>query len=339
MNIRLIVVGFLLLSNAIAISAYANKAEKTMLDDWSQTMRNLEFAPATNDKLYCHIKPRFRTSNEHYPHADYLRQLASSQNIIVFVHGFIPDKLGGEHRLNGMINVWQEHIRIADEFEDVNYCVITWDTEYGHDDKNLTLGKLLSVLYMGISDNRNTLSHRQAKVTLVGHSAGGNYIKYSEVFANKMMAILKQTSNNFSKIFRKKIVTLGTPHLGTTKAESAQGLVLLGKVYAILAGDKNLNLSLDAFGLKAYSRGADRLRPVANNPPLRQLNNEFIQHFPKRDLLAIGSPNDELVPLSSAIPAFAEGMMLNLSHSQFLNPISSPQFYRSIQSIYRGGQL
>ncbi|MGJ8692725.1 MAG: hypothetical protein ACSHW0_09605 [Thalassotalea sp.] len=99
----------------------------------------------------------------------------------------------------------------------------------------------------------------------------------------------------------------------------------------------NLVNILSGFGKKAYSRGANLLTPIARNPMLKELNYYFSKTFPKKDLFAVGSNIDKYVDKASSRPYFSTPFTLNVSHEGFLKPRVYSDYYRFLETLYKGG--
>jgi len=296
-----------------------------------------KLAPATDERLFCSVPKQKYKSN--YPHADYLLNIAEAEHLVIFVHGFIPDKFGGEHSFDGLVDVWQHHINIAKKVDNTAYCVVTWNTEYGHDDERNTLTYFLYAYYLATSNIRKSIRYQKPTLTIVGHSAGGNYIKYSYLFAKSAFEeVNKKLKRGLYINAETRIVTLGTPHLGTSFANDAAMYVFMGQAFAYLYESKGLARGLSGFGKKAYSRGANLLKPVSKNPKLKELNYYFSKIFPKKDLFAVGSNIDNYVDKASATPYFSTPFTLNVSHEDFLKPKVRSNFYRFLETLYKGGR-
>jgi hypothetical protein len=310
--------------------------------DISSLLKSWSFKPATNKNLFCST-PNNIQLNTDYPHADYMANIASAKNIVIFAHGFIPMQAGGKHDLAGMVKIWRHHIDIVEEVDNSAYCVVTWDTEFGHDDRDRTLARFLATLIPTVSDRRIRHAVRdpvvKPTITLVGHSAGGNYLKFSYL---KYTAYRKQPNHypkdqlTYTPAIR--ILTMGTPHLGTESANDASMYAFFGILMAELWDLKNVS-NLAGFALhKSTTRGANLLAPVHRNPVLAKLNKQFATHFPKRDFFAIAGENDEYVNVQSAAPYFATRFYLKAGHDDFLRPDKKQTFRNGLKIIYKGNR-
>lgn len=304
----------------------------------SNYMWRLGFEPATDENLYCRPSKK-RNANTDYPHADYMFDLASANRTLIFVHGFIPTKFGGKHSLQGMVDVWKQHIKIAKQLPKTTYCVVTWDTEYGFDDNNYTLSRFLSSLFLAKSDKLFQQKRHSTKtplITLVGHSAGGNYIKFSYNQHRQYLRDINIDRNLYAKKVDIRVLTLGTPHLGTPYATDAMMYTTMGQLFLELLGYKDAAKGVSGFTRKATSRGAFRLLPVSQNRPLADLNKLFASQFPKRDIFAVGSAQDKYVSLTSATPSFTTPFSLSGTHDDFLRPEKDPGFANALKQLYLG---
>jgi len=294
-----------------------------------------------NDKIFCSPHQKKYTSN--YPNADYLLNIASADYIVVFVHGFQPYKTGGEQTLKEMVNTWKYHIDILEEIEgDIAYCVTTWDSDYGFDDNNFTLAKFMQLLHAATTDRR--IDKKEKVITYVGHSAGGNYIKYSTVqYSNtkkKFFSLLKKDTpalyENMSKKFSTSIITMATPHLGARLADSAAINSLFAQFYLPLLGEVGANLG-QQLAYKANSRGAQQLKTIGNgNNSLYELNKSFARVFPKSNIAAIAGRQDTTVDLTSANPSFTRNYTLGFDHGTFLQPFQSGDLIKFLKTSYIG---
>lgn len=322
----------------IIVLLFCNSAFASVQSDLSTMMSELQFAPATSDKLFCHVPDTLVGFDKDYPHAQYMLDIASAKNTVVFVHGFIPTKPGGEHNIDGMVGVWQQHIEIIEDSTDTAFCVVTWDTEYGHDDPAQTLSKFLTAYYMAAQDNRRA-TRPTPNLVLVGHSAGGNYIKYNYVKTFPLMAQIQQSMKVYTHKVNTQILTLGTPHLGTPMAQDVAMYTFFGGLIAKILNWKEGQNVASAVASKAFSRGAELLLPEVSNPSLQWVNREFVKYFSRTNVFAIGGINDEYVPLISAAPSFTTQFSMSATHDDFLEPIRNPGFYQFLTAFYAGRKI
>lgn len=295
-----------------------------------------------SDKVYC--APASKQHRSKYPNANYIFDIVSADNIVVFAHGFLPHKNVGELSLREMADNWKYHIDLLSEVSGkTSYCVVTWDTEYGFDDKSFTLTRLMLLFDKAARDTR--LDSKVKTVSYVGHSAGGNYIKFSHVehlrYYKYYEADIKKNHSsvvsNAKKGLKRHIVTLATPHLGAKLADTGEmttlfGSYLLGTIFgddAALLGQK--------YHYKAKTRGALQLRTIeGGNQTLYELNRQFAKTFPASEIFAIAGKTDSTVDISSANPYFASNYSLNFEHDTFLHPYRNASLMRFLTSVYQG---
>lgn len=312
----------------------------TLSDSTANFLQSMKFTPATDDSFFC--APYKRTFVAGWPQADYILNTANADNVIIFVHGFVPTKYGGRQKLNDMVRTWQNHIGILPTLKsDTSYCVVTWDTEYGVDDPEAKLAHLITSLYIAMNDNR--LGRQKRNIILVGHSAGGNYIKYalneSYDFINRCCSKMLADRSRFGTRSSLKVVTLATPHLGTEFATDALFYAGMGKIFVNLFLGSDAATGMDFFINKAASRGAAQLRPIHLNPHLSQINQKFISWFGQDDIWAIGSETDDWVSYTSAAPrSMTTPFKLNVGHEEFLRPQPGTRYYRWLSNVYTGAK-
>ena len=313
----------------------SNASSASIEYDLDKVLRNQSFHFATSDKIYC--APAKKTHSSDYPHSDYMLDVASAKNLVVFVHGFVPTRRGGHEGLDEMASDWKYHIDILDDLKaDTSYCVVTWDTEYGFDDSNKTLSKFLTAYDFAARDPR--LDSSTKNITMVGHSAGGNYIKYSYLsFLDEQPNIQKLTGKIQPKNLKTRIITLSTPHLGSTVADTAQMTSYLASLAAsLIFGQQGAN-SISVLPHKANSRGAGQLKSIHLNDALYNLNRRFAKNFPKKRIYAFGSPGDSNVTYYSSAPSFTTPVKFkNMSHSEFFRPYLVNGYSDILLAIYSG---
>ncbi len=285
----------------------------SLAQDTSNVLKAYDFDFAFNENIYCAPpNQKFKTD---YPHADYLLNVASAANVVVFIHGFLPTRPTGKQSLDEMVKDWRYHIDILDDLKgSAAYCVLTWDSEYGYDDKDRTLAKFLTAINFAARDER--LDARTKSLTLVGHSAGGNYIKYSYLdFLVGNGKVKNIVGNPLTKNFKIKIITMATPHLGAEIVDkTSSNIFLLSLVDAFIGKGSVL-------AHKANSRGVKQLRTIEFNDALYKINKTFRKVFPRGDIHALGSDNDEHVSLNSSKPDFTTHVNVHgVTHSGFLQP-------------------
>lgn len=337
---------FLFLS--VAFSSF--NAIANISDDYERIAQDvLKFDFWNNDKVYC--APHQKIAKTGNPNGDYIVNVASADVVVVFVHGFRPHNIGGEQSLREMVDTWKYHIDLLDEIEQsISYCVVTWDTEYGFDDPKKTLTNLMHILKSSLSDKR--LGTNTKILNYVGHSAGGNYIKYSAVLEkqadNFYTKRVSEVSPNITRNYRWKngkpaskllgliptIITLATPHLGSELADSSSYTSLFAQYYLPLLGDQVANVG-QHYVNKAQSRGAQQLRSIhSGNSALYELNRIFVDSFPKNNIWAIAGTADTTVSVESANPYFARNYSLGFKHDTFLQPYRNKSYMNFLKSVY-----
>lgn len=337
-----------LLCLLVIISSF--NAIANISDDYEKIAQNvLKFDFWNNEKVYC--APHQKIAKTGNPNGDYLVNVASADVVVVFVHGFRPHNIGGEQSLREMVDTWKYHIDLLDELDQsISYCVVTWDTEYGFDDPKKTLVNLMHILKSALSDKR--LGTNTKTLNYVGHSAGGNYIKYSAVLEKQVSAVYAkrsyEVSPNIAKNYRwldgkpetkllglvTTIVTLATPHLGSELADSSSYTSLFAQYYLPLLGEQVANVG-QHYVNKAQSRGAQQLRSIhSGNSALYELNRIFVDSFPKSNTWAIAGTADTTVSVESANPYFARNYSLGFEHDTFLQPYRNKSYMDFLKSIY-----
>ena len=289
---------------------------------------------AVSNNIFC--APASRRFNSGFPQSDYLLNIASAKNIVVFVHGFAAEAQTGKYSLTEMASTWRYHIDLLEELDSsTSYCVVTWDTEFGFDDEDATLGRFHAALDLALRDTR--IDNEVKNVTVVGHSAGGNYIKYSYLYFDELR---KKTARlnipSQTKQYKFHIVTLSTPHLGTTADDNEKTSNYIADMARYLLGGSALYLS-SLSQKKSRSRGAKQLQAIEFNEPLYQLNRAFAKIYPEGEIFTAGSSRDASVPLNSANPPFARNYPFHFDQKTFLQPFHSRSFSTFLKIIYQGG--
>ena len=312
-----------------------NAAGSSIERDLDKVLQNLELRFATSDKIYC--APASRKHSSDYPHADHMLDVASANNTIIFVHGFVATQYGGHESLDDMVSDWRYHIDILDGLKsDTSYCVVSWDSEHGFDDPENTLSKFLAAFNFVARDMR--LDSNTKNITLIGYSAGGNYIKHSFIDSQiKAREVRKLIGRVQPKNLKTRIVTLGTPHLGSNFADTAQMTSYFAAIAAaLILGDKGV-AATSVLPHKANSRGAGQLKSIHLNDDLYDLNRTFAKSFPKKNIYALGSTGDKNVPYRSATPDFATPIPLKkIAHNEFLRPYLVDGYSDLMLLIYSG---
>lgn len=292
---------------------------------------------AVSEQIYCATADQNHRSK--YPQADYLLNIATADNLVVFVHGMTPDQRSGSYTLNQMASLWRYHVDLLEELKGrTSYCVVTWDSDYGFDDEPATLGRFLALLDTTLRDSRRPKG--RTNVTLVGHGAGGNYIKYSYLYFLEARKEIKtfglplQAPN-----YKFHIITLSTPHLGVEAKKIDGGsdatAVYMTRLAGYLMGDVGA-LARPISTAKYRTRGAKQLLEIESNEALYQLNREFSKRYPKSEIFAVGSDRDKSVPSLSATPRFARGFGLDVDHQSFLQPYKSESLSHFLKVVYQG---
>jgi len=329
---------FLVIAYTI-FSFNASAGPSELGENTSRILGAIDLRMIVNDNFYC--APNSRTFDTQYADSDHLLNVASADTVAIFVHGFVTSKSGGRLNLSEMVDRWRYHIDLLEESKTTtSYCVVTWDTEFGFDDKDQTLSKLLSAIGITISDNR--LGKEKKRIIVMGHSAGGNYIKYSHIRSQEINAkiapsIVKTFGGDiYDKNYYYRYITLSTPHLGTKVADNSQYTALFASIAAsLLFGDEGLN-AVAVPASKAYTRGAKQLKSINQNEMLYSLNKDFITHKSKPVILAFGSHSDSMVNYESATPYFTIPVNINVTHDDFLRPQENRAFATFLLDIYNG---
>lgn len=297
---------------------------------------NLAFPDlAVSESIYC--SPAKQTHKSDLSHADYLLNITSADNIVLFVHGYAANQREGQYTLDKMATLWRYHVDLLEEVKgSTSYCVVTWDTHYGFDEETATLGRFLTVLDTALRDRR--ASHKKTNVTVVGHGAGGNYIKYSYLYFLKS----GQAQNKFSPPLDKRnykfhIVTLSTPHLGipTKNSDKLDASAYMMRIGSYLLGDIGA-LTRPMTKSMVHSRGAKQMKEIEDNEALYQLNRSFAKLYPKSEIFAVGSSWDKVVTVGSATPGFTRTFTLDVDHKSFLQPYKNIAFSSFLKTIYQG---
>ncbi|GAC13846.1 alpha/beta hydrolase [Aliiglaciecola lipolytica] len=317
-------------------------AATTIQQDLGILSNKLEFNAATSSNLYCYSPNDFLPFSD-YPNGDYVASIASADNIIIFAHGFVPFSNQGKHSLASMAKLWRGHLDIVEKDPDSAYCVVTWDSDYGHDDKDEVLAKFLTVLIPAVQDRRIRLLKprpKSANIVLVGHSAGGNYIKHSVVKQHQNRHYYDAyPTKQLDRKYSLNIVTMGTPHLGTEQANNTLFLAVLFKILNLYLENDGVDNAAGFAAFKSTRRGASMLAPITQNGPLERLNQQFQRIIRKQNIVALAGINDEYVKPFSAAPDFTTTYLTRASHDDFLRPDKNSELSQLLTAIYGGKRL
>lgn len=280
--------------------------------------------------------------------ASALLKVARQKDIFIFIHGFHPEKWGGRPTSQEARDMWEPHLKLIQRGgKPFAACLFRFNTLDGYGDHQPELGNFLFALRWLTDDPR--LYDPDRRITLVGHSAGGNYIKHGLLLFQRHLEASGVGPRGIADT-RMRTLFLATPHHGTDITRTASAGAALYDFFTAyvdaMAKKKRYEDYAQArwrkrvaaeYEVMASSRGARQLRLV--NQGLAKLNGRFIQEFAvpagNLEMLSLAGSRDLVVPQQSAWLARDVGLTVTgMGHSDFLFPSRTPQYAKLLTGFY-----
>ncbi len=250
-----------------------------------------EYEISLNGPLYCYTRtpdswrdlggkasgsPSSSTSS-----AEILVQLARHRRVVVLIHGFYwkiepyPDtgRPNREHVLSG----WRGHLDFlhrlsAGDQGGTAVCMISLDSSDGYGSNQRQIGNFLTALRW-LKDSPAYFD-AQARITLVGYSAGGNYAKDAYLQWRDKLASLGGAPTGGApagyRPTRTTIAFLGTPHAGT---DTVALLGVAGELIALSWEQKRTRYTGGTQAERNYLERSDREFQARKAAELRRIYN------------------------------------------------------------------
>ncbi len=274
--------------------------------------------------------------------AQTLLNIASNKQIFIFIHGFELEQWGGKPRASKIEKTWKNHLQLLTSNQDIGpFAVILarHNTLDGFGDHQPQIGNILFAIRWLTDDSR--LYNKERQITMVGHSAGGNYAKEAYLLFRRNLTSSKVASGGRSNT-QMKIMTLATPHKGTNLTlKSSAGVAFFNLIRDLLLkndqyGERKMEYA--RYNDMIASRGFNQLRLY--NSSLTNLNKNFIQKVKEAgnvDVISIFSRSDKVVDSISSVGSGISSFEINgLGHFDFLNPSIHLNYNQLLKAYYSG---
>ena len=261
-----------------------------------------------------------------------LLHVASQKRIFLYAHGFYTNARRPRPPLAYALDTFGGHLRIARNLrEPYAACLFLSDTSAGFGDQQSTIGDFLFAL-RALTDDPE-LYDESREVSLIGYSAGVNYVKQAVVGYGRHLAANGLSAGGI-KPTHMTAAFLGGVHNGTDTTNLIQaGVQLLIEIdrhseskekhsyqdWADARWREYLRSEKEAL---LNSRGAMQLR--VGSAALSQLNMAFRKQLtPNVRVINFASPTDYVAPLTATQLPFVTTTILNgLDHWGFVaNPL------------------
>lgn len=241
-----------------------------------------------DDRLHCEAPAaKMRAGNAQ---AQQLLDVASAKTILILAHGFAFSRPGWRYTTQELRTDFADVIALGRRLDPgTAFCTVNWNSEYGIDDAPRVLPDLY--LALRLLTDHPAFHRKDRTIAMIGHSAGGNLVKYGYVLTRGTLSEMDRTGIAPT---RTRIVTLGTPHLGARLANMGVSHFANGRDTSLMA-------------TKARTRGAKTMQTVDRNADLALLNAEFLKVAPSGHVFGFAAAKDEAVEESSATPNFVQG--------------------------------
>lgn len=235
-----------------------------------------------------------------------LVSVARERSIYIFVHGFHPKRFGGRPAAEDVAETWSDYVAtIRSNGRPFAACMMRFDTRQGFGDHQPELGNFLHALRWMTDDPQ--LYDPARRIYLIGYSAGGNYIKHGlRLFQRNLEA------SGLSPVgrapTRMRVLTLATPHMGTSAAWHAGAVAGWWEFIVHSVRDRARTMEdleerrwrqqlTSEWRFIAESPGATQLR--LGHPELLRQNAELRENLtPNVEVLALVGSNDMLAPVA-----------------------------------------
>lgn len=242
----------------------------------------------SDNRLHCQAPgSAIRSAN---PQAQQLLDVASAKTVLILAHGFAFSREGWRYSASELEHDFGDVIALGRRIDpQLAFCTVNWNSDFGIDDSPSVLPDLYLALRL-LADHP-ALYRKDRTIAMIGHSAGGNLIKYGYVLTRGTLAEMDRTGVAAT---RTRIVTLGTPHLGARIANTGVDFFRHSSSTSLMAN-------------KARTRGAARMQTLDRNPELALLNAEFVKVEPAGHVFGFAGGQDTAVEQTSALPDFVQG--------------------------------
>jgi hypothetical protein len=245
-----------------------------------------------------------------YSHFYCLDKISPNNEVIILIHGWSFTQTFNaplKQIKNYYENEWENFINYFEQYNNRKVCLYTWDVRNGIETPS-PLSQVLLKLH-----TKSGVPYNQ--IHIIAHSQGGNY--------SKQALVDLYLKNQNDKVRNLDLVTLGTPHKGSkqlylrnvammgeaigiagltsgtvyffhklsenTENENAKQVYNAGKWISGILGTAYLAYRVSQFPKDYQYPGLMQLRPLTENPLLRQLNEKVVLYQLNTNIDAIYS--------------------------------------------------